>query len=268
MSGRLFGNYELSKGWGLQFFGFARGRDVQLQGSRGNFRMYSLAVKKDFNEKRGSIGIGAENFLTPSMKMKNEFQSITLDQKSVNTMYNMSFRVNFSYRIGKMSFDNQPRKRRKSIGSDDLKEGGDNGMDAGGAMQQGGGGQQRGGQQRAAATTAVAVTLPAADLTAKVNAEGKWVYTIDSPQGGEGTLTINKQDEKLSGTIFNTRFNKEIPLSDVELNGNELSFSYETSGGGNQMVITTKAIITGDEMTGNMTVGQFGTFPINAKRSE
>jgi hypothetical protein len=52
------------------------------------------------------------------------------------------------------------------------------------------------------------------------------------------------------------------------LNGNELSFSYETSGGGNQMVITTKAIITGDEMTGNMTVGQFGTFPINAKRSE
>jgi hypothetical protein len=55
-------------------------------------------------------------------------------------------------------------------------------MDAGGAMQQGGGGQQRGGQQRAAATTAVAVTLPAADLTAKVNAEGKWVYTIDSPQ--------------------------------------------------------------------------------------
>jgi hypothetical protein len=37
--------------------------------------------------------------------------------------------------------------------------------------------------------------------------------------------------------------------------------------GGNQMLISVKAIITGDALTGNMTVGQFGTFPINAKRA-
>ncbi len=61
-------------------------------------------------------------------------------------MHTMSFRITFSYRIGKMSVD--APKRRRSINNDDLKEGGDNGggQDAGGA--QGGGGGQRGGGQR------------------------------------------------------------------------------------------------------------------------
>ncbi|HEX5168828.1 MAG TPA: outer membrane beta-barrel protein, partial [Cyclobacteriaceae bacterium] len=272
MSGRLFGNYTLSKGWGLQFFGFARGRDVQLQGTRGNFRMYSLAVKKDFNDKKGSIGFGAENFLTPSMKLKNDFNSTTLQQKSVNELFNMNFKINFSYRIGKMSFDNQPRKKR-SVNNDDLKQGGDNGMDGGA---QGGmdGASQWGvsqGQGRRGATAAAAskpAKLPDANPTAEVNAVGTWAYTINSPQGGEGTLTINKETDQYNGTIFNKRFNKEFQLSSVTVKGNELTFSYEAGMGGNQMTISVKAIITGDDMAGNMTVGQFGTFPINAKRSQ
>ena len=273
ISGRLFGNYSLSKGWGLQFFGFARGRDVQLQGTRGNFRMYSLAVRKEFNEKRGSIGFGAENFLSPSIKMKNEFYSSSLEQKSVNEMFNLSFRVNFSYRIGKMSFDNQPR-RRKSVSNDDLKQGGDgNGMEGGAQGGQGGSsGQFGGGQGRRGAAAGVAATtpakLPVADPAAEVNAVGTWTYTIESPQGGEGTLTINKEGDKYTGKIFNKRFDRESELSSVTLAGNELNFSYEAAMGGNQMTISVKAIITGDDMTGNMTVGQFGTFPLKAKRAQ
>lgn len=277
VSGRLFGNYNLSKGWGLQFFGFARGRDVQLQGTRGNFRMYSLAVRKEFNEKRGSVGFGAENFLTPSMKMKNEFYSSSLEQKSVNELYNLSFRINFSYRIGKMSFDNQPRRKR-SVNNDDLKQGdGGGGMEGGGGGMQGGqggggGGGQWSGQGRRGATAGAATTVPAklpeANPTAEVNAVGTWNYTIESPQGGEGTLTINKEGDKYTGKIFNKRFNRESDLSTVTLNGNELNFSYEASMGPNQMTISVKGIITGDDLKGNMTVGQFGTFPINAKRAQ
>ncbi len=270
MSGRLFGNYSLSKGWGLQFFGFARGRDVQLQGTRGNFRMYSLAARKEFNEKRGSIGFGVENFLSPSFKMKNEFYSSTLEQKSVNELYNFSFRVNFSYRIGKMSFDNQPRRRR-SVSNDDLKQGGDGGMDGGGQIGQGGGGQGGGQGRRGAAAGAAATTpakLPAANPTAEVNAVGTWTYTLESPQGGEGTLTINKDGDNYTGTIFNKRFNRESELSSVTLAGNELNFSYQGAAGANQMTISVKAIITGDDMVGNMTVGEVGTFPLKAKRAQ
>jgi hypothetical protein len=102
-----------------------------------------------------------------------------------------------------------------------------------------------------------------------VNAEGTWNYTIESPQGGEGTLILKKEGDKYIGTISNKRFNRENALKEVTVTGNELTFSYEAPGmGGNPMAISVKAIINGEAFTGNMTVGQFGTFPINAKKSQ
>ncbi|HKZ38817.1 MAG TPA: TonB-dependent receptor, partial [Chryseolinea sp.] len=135
LSGRIFGSYELQKGWGLQFFSFFRGRDVQLQGTRGGFGIYSLGIRKEFDEKRGSIGFGAENFFTPSFKIRGESNSPTFQQKSLSVLHNMGFRVNISYRIGKMNVDGSRTKRRKTINNDDMKDGGDGGgagMDGGG----------------------------------------------------------------------------------------------------------------------------------------
>ena len=129
LSGRLFGNYNLTDTWGLQFFGFFRGRQVQLQGYQTGFRMYSLSLKKDFNEKKGSIGFGAENFFTPEMNMRTEVNSPLISQSSVNTMRNMGFKINFSYRIGKLNADPKSR-RRKSIQNNDLKEGNGNQMNS------------------------------------------------------------------------------------------------------------------------------------------
>jgi outer membrane receptor protein involved in Fe transport len=123
---RAFGSYTMKKGWGLQMFSFYRGNQVQLQGKQGGFGIYSLSLKKDFTNKKGSIGIGAENFFTPTFKIKNEVSSILIDQKSVTTVQYLNFKVNFSYRIGKMSLT-APTKRKKSVNNDDLKEGGDGG---------------------------------------------------------------------------------------------------------------------------------------------
>lgn len=138
---RLFGGYNMKNGWGLQLFAFFRARQVQLQGFQGAFGFYSLSVKKDFKNKRGSIGVGAENFISPVFKIKNELTSPNINQRSVVKLYNTSFKINFSYTIGKMSFENQPRRRRRSISNDDLKDGGGEG---GGGVDQpanGGGGQ-------------------------------------------------------------------------------------------------------------------------------
>ncbi|MDQ3392798.1 MAG: TonB-dependent receptor [Bacteroidota bacterium] len=123
LSFRLFGSYNLTKGWGIQGFSFFRGNQVQLQGSQGGFRMYSLGLKKDFNNKKGSIGFGAENFLSPSITIKSELNSPVILRNSITTMNNLSFRVNFSYRIGKMN-DAAPRRRTRSVSNDDLKGGG------------------------------------------------------------------------------------------------------------------------------------------------
>ncbi len=276
VSGRIFGSYDLGKNWAAQFFGFGRGKNVTLQGYQGNFRMYSVGLRKDFNEKKGSVGFGIENFLQKSLRMEGRTESPQVNQYNVNHMNNFSFRVNVSYRIGKMSMD-QRSSRRRSINNDDLKEAGDNGsMDAGAANPSGGGGNGgggRGGFNGGGGRGAAPVTVPNAKMTkadtdAVVNAEGTWAYTIESPQGGDGNIVITKENDVLGGTISNTRFNTETPLKDVALNGNELSFSYEISRGGNSMVITVKGTINENQFNGNMTVGQFGSFPINAKRSE
>lgn len=281
ISGRMFGNYNLGKGWGIQAFGFARGKQVQLQGWQGGFRMYSLGIRKDLNDKKGSIGFGAENFFTNEFRIKSQLETPYIQQNSLNVMRNMSFRITFSYRIGKMSVEPRP-SRRRSISNDDLKEGGDGGgMDGGqggGQGGQGGGqgqGQPRGGNRQGngnnaqpnAAKTGAAAALPGADANAVVDVEGTWKYTVESPQGGEGDLIIRKDNGSYTGIISNKRFNRETPLSSVIVSGNELNFQYTATGqGGNEMVIKVRSIVKDNEFTGDMTVGEFGTYPIKGRK--
>ncbi|MCH7403587.1 TonB-dependent receptor domain-containing protein [Belliella kenyensis] len=130
VSGRLFGNYTLPKDWQIQGFTFVRGRQVQLQGSAGGFGMYGMSINKQFNEKRGTIGFGADNFFTPEFRINNELVTPTIIQQSVVGMRNMNFKVNFSYRIGKLSVDGG-RRRKRGVTNDDMKEGGEG---AAGAM--------------------------------------------------------------------------------------------------------------------------------------
>lgn len=267
---RLFGSYNLDKGWGLQFFSFYRGQQVQLQGYQGGFGVYSLSVRKDIADKKGSIGFGAENFFYPSITVKGSQNSYFLNQETTSVTTNLNFKVTFSYRIGKMSMDGGGRRRKKSINNDDLKEeggGGDGQQGGGGGMPQGGGG---GGRGQAPATTVVPTATPANTNAPKdtvaYEAAGTWNYTIESPQGGMGTLTIKKEGNVYSGIIANNRSKRETPIKDVVYKDNQLSFSYEVSFGGNTAVIAVKGSITKDQFTGTMSVGSFGAFPMNATR--
>ena len=133
---RLFGNYEIANGWALQFFGFYHGRRVQLQGYQGGFGIYSLSLQKEFLNKRASIGVGAENFLSPAFKIHNEVQSYDIDQHSLTTFHNMNFKINFSYRIGKLSMGSGSAHQKKSISNDDLMSGEENGNPIGAEDQQ------------------------------------------------------------------------------------------------------------------------------------
>jgi outer membrane receptor protein involved in Fe transport len=270
---RMFGSYSIAKGWGLQFFGFYRGRQVTLQGYQGAFRVYSLSLQKEFNEKRGSIGIGAENFATPSIIIKSSSVSPILNQQSANTINYLNFKITFNYRIGKLTMNNPSRKSGKSINNDDLKDngGGDDAGGVGGGGQQGGGGRggmQGGGMGGQRGTAQPNMKMAAADLTKEVDATGTWNYTVESPQGGGGKLAIKKEGATYSGTIISNRNNKEVTLKSVTVKGNEVNIVYEVSFGGNTMSFTIVGTIKDDELNGNMSVGQFGTFPINAKREK
>ncbi|NIJ55243.1 TonB-dependent receptor domain-containing protein [Dyadobacter arcticus] len=131
VSGRVRTSLNIKNGWGLQAGGFMRGKEVQLQGTQAGFRMYDFGIKKDFTNKRGSIGFGMENFLAPSFKMRTSLESRTFTQENTNYLFNRGFRVNFSYRLGKMTFVEQKSRRKKSVNNDDQKSDG-GGMDGGG----------------------------------------------------------------------------------------------------------------------------------------
>jgi len=154
VNGRVFGSYDLGKSYSLQAFAFYRGQQVQLQGEQSGFGIYSLSLQKSFAEKRGSIGFGAENFFTGSIRIRTNVSTPYVDsyngvalngpvlsQRSTNVVQNLNFKINFSYRIGKLSVDQRPRNR-KGVNNDDLKEGGDGGLGGGGEM---GGGAGAGG---------------------------------------------------------------------------------------------------------------------------
>jgi outer membrane receptor protein involved in Fe transport len=123
LSGRARASYLLANNWQLEAFGFARGRQVQLQGSAGGLAIYNLNLNKQFNEKKGSIGFGIENFLTKEFTMRNELITPTIMQQSTVGLRNMSFRINFNYRIGKLSIDGAKKKQR-GVTNDDIKSSG------------------------------------------------------------------------------------------------------------------------------------------------
>lgn len=122
--GRLMSQLQLTKGWGAQAFAFYRGKEVQLQGTRTGFYMYSLGVKKDLPNKKGSIGFAAENFIGKGVKLTSDLETAQFRQVSATQLYNKNFKVTINYSIGKMKFD-APKKKTKSVKNTDMMGGGD-----------------------------------------------------------------------------------------------------------------------------------------------
>ncbi|MEB0279312.1 MULTISPECIES: TonB-dependent receptor [unclassified Mucilaginibacter] len=117
---RLFGSYDLSDKYSLQAFAFRRSNQVQLQGYQGGFGVYALSINRYFNGKKGSIGIGADNFLTNGFHIPTVVNSGNISQNAVNVNYNRSFEIKFSYKFGGLT--NKPKKPKKTINNDDLKQ--------------------------------------------------------------------------------------------------------------------------------------------------
>jgi outer membrane receptor protein involved in Fe transport len=141
---RATGAYKLPKEWSVQLFGFYRGQQVQLQGFQGGFGIYSLVLKKDFNNKKASLGFGFDNFFTPSFYMRNQLNSPVISQKSTVVFHNSSFKITFSLNLGGMTSPEKQR-RKKSVSNDDMKKENDaNTMEGGGGAPQGGGNQPKG----------------------------------------------------------------------------------------------------------------------------
>ncbi|QRR00543.1 TonB-dependent receptor domain-containing protein [Dyadobacter sandarakinus] len=140
ISGGMFAQATFNNGWAAQAFGFMQGTQIQLQGKQGGFGFYTVGAKKEFANKKASIGLAAENFLTRRFRMRTELNSIQFNQVNNVYLYNRGLRLTFTYKIGKMTMD-APRRKAKSVNNDDVKsEGGTQGSGTQGG--QPGGGRQ------------------------------------------------------------------------------------------------------------------------------
>lgn len=132
ISGGVFSQATFKNGWGAQAFGFLQGQQVQLQGLQGGFGFYTVGVKKEFKNKKGSIGLAAENFLSKRFNIHTELNSRQFNQVNDIYLYNRGVRATFTYKIGKMTME-APKRKAKGVNNDDVKS------DGGGQQQQGGG---------------------------------------------------------------------------------------------------------------------------------
>jgi len=132
VSGGIFSQAQFRNGWGAQAFGFMQGTQIQLQGKQGGFGFYTVGVKKEFGNKKGSVGLAAENFLSKRFKMHTELFSNQFNQVNDMYFYNRGIRLTFTYKIGKMTMD-APKRKAKSVNNDDVKSDGSGGGQQGGA---------------------------------------------------------------------------------------------------------------------------------------
>lgn len=106
----------------------------------------------------------------------------------------------------------------------------------------------------------------AGDPDAKVMAAGTWALEIDVPmeQMASPTLTIVNDGGSLSGTLVSGMGTQEI--KNMSLDGNNLTFSYTTEGGGQSVTVSFDLTIDGDSLEGSMSAGSFGSFDVEGDR--
>jgi outer membrane receptor protein involved in Fe transport len=117
---RLSGGYTFVKGWSLYLYSYYRGSQVLLQGYQTGFPYYSLTLKRDLPKKRGTIGVGAENFLSRGLSVTTKLNSAALTQSTTNLDHTLSLRIYMSFTFGKLKVEREERQK-KAITNDDLK---------------------------------------------------------------------------------------------------------------------------------------------------
>ncbi len=129
-NGQLRGTFTLPSNFLAEMFGFGGSPRHTIQGTNPAFAMYGLGVRKQFHQKKMSLGLNVTQPFANDKHFDSHISSPGLTQSNSNVVPFRSFGITFGYTFGKMSF-NAPRK--KGINNDDLKQGDQN-------QQQGGNG--------------------------------------------------------------------------------------------------------------------------------
>jgi outer membrane cobalamin receptor len=118
------GNYDLGKKWKIEGWGFFRSPSQTIQGTSTSFSMMSFGIKKDFKNKRGSLGM---HIVEPFNKYKVFTTDVSGNNFTLHSERNLTFRsigISFKYTFGKLTF--KASSKQSNIKNDDVsKDGGE-----------------------------------------------------------------------------------------------------------------------------------------------
>lgn len=99
-----------------------------------------------------------------------------------------------------------------------------------------------------------------------IDVSGEWSYSTETPQGnGSGTISIKGTPGNYSGTITLSFNDSTNPIDNIEVDGNNITFSVKTDVG-QEITLDISMDIDGDSFEGTLSVAQFGSFPMEGSR--
>ena len=97
------------------------------------------------------------------------------------------------------------------------------------------------------------------------NVDGTWKLVIKSPMGNQAsTLTVLSSGSTFTGTMSSSL--GEVPVKNGTVSGDELTWKFDVTVP-MPMTLDAKATVSGDTMSGTVTAGAFGSFPLTGTRA-
>ncbi|MEO6820536.1 MAG: TonB-dependent receptor [Ginsengibacter sp.] len=118
----LNADYTFSKTLVAEFFGNFRSARHEAQGTFASYTSYSLALRKQFWSKKGSLAITASNFLHKDLVLNSKIFGPDFMINQTRIVPSRSIGINFTWKFGKLEF-----KKDKEQGNDNLNAHSDNG---------------------------------------------------------------------------------------------------------------------------------------------
>ena len=100
----LNGSYEFAKDLAAEVFGNYRSSQRTIQGTSPAFYFYNIAVRKQFHDKKASIGLTAANPFNRYVDLTSTTAGTGFSQLSQRQIPLQSFGVSFMYKFGKLEF--------------------------------------------------------------------------------------------------------------------------------------------------------------------
>ena len=123
--GNLSATYTFPKNLRVEVSGFYNSPRYTLQGYRASHSRSSIGMRKDFANKKATLGLVIDQPFRRDLRFPNQLEGPTFFQRSDYAIAQRSVGMSFNYRFGQLDFKNTRRERRSKINNSDLKDGGD-----------------------------------------------------------------------------------------------------------------------------------------------